>query len=802
MAEYDSSSITVLEGLEAVRERPGMYIGDTHAGGLHQLLYEVVDNCIDEALAGFCSQVTITLLPDGSVSVEDDGRGIPVDLHEQESQKQGREVSALEVVMTLLHAGGKFDKSSYKVSGGLHGVGVSCVNALSRRLEVEVYRKQVYSIAFSQGKLIEPLSMGKATKRRGTRITFWPDETIFSTLHYDHELLAKRFRELAFLNRGLAIEFLDRRRGEGEGHTFSYEGGVSSFVSYLNENKTALFTDPFFFSGEREGEESLISCEVALQWHSGYNETLLSYVNNIRTKHGGTHVTGLYTALTRTFQSYLKQNPVSAKDKKVAISGEDFREGLTAVLSVKMSHPQFEGQTKGKLGNQEVTTAMQQIASAKLATLFEENPAILKKIIDKALLAAQAREAAKRARDLTLRKSVLENGRLPGKLTDCQERDPAQCELFIVEGDSAGGSAKGGRDRRFQAILPIRGKILNVEKARLEKILKNQEINALISAIGCGVGEEHFDPEKVRYHKLIIMTDADVDGSHIRTLLITFFYRYLTALVERGHLYIAQPPLYRVKRKQSIQYLHSEKELDLHLFSLGLKEFSLFHEEWNRPLCEEEVSTLFSLMGELEEFVQGLERKSVSFHGFCALKKEGRGFPQFQYTLGQQSHFLYSEEELACLLQEMKESSSSRKGAPPFSYTQLFEEGAVKQLKKRLEDFSLTLEAYESGKVKLFSVREGERELFTAHTLRDLLYFFRTQGKRGIEVQRYKGLGEMNADQLWETTMDPEKRSLLQIQFEDACEADRTFTMLMGEEVPPRRKFIEQHALSVKNLDV
>ncbi len=572
---YDQSSITVLEGLQAVRERPGMYIGDTSTSGLHQLVYEVVDNCIDEAMAGFCTGIWVTLHKDGSATIEDNGRGIPVGIHEKESHRQGRKVTAIEVVMTILHAGGKFDKNTYKVSGGLHGVGVSCVNALSVKMIVQVYKeKKIYEITFSQGKVIKDLEIVGETEKRGTKLTFWPDSDVMNVTEFNYDTLAKRLRELAFLNKGINIYFHDERTPEKDDVNFCYSGGLGSFVSYLNETKIPLFPVPVYFQGKGEGDDGPIEVEVAMQWNDTFNETTYTFVNNIATKHGGSHLTGFSAALTRVLNSYIKNNNL-LKNDKIAITGDDMREGLTAVVSVKVANPQFEGQTKQRLGNSDVASIVQQIVGEELNIFLEKNPQIARAISDKAILAAQAREAARKARDLTLRKSALDSARLPGKLTDCQEKDPALCEIYIVEGDSAGGSAKGGRDRRFQAILPIRGKILNVEKARLDKVLKNQEVGKMIAALGCGIGREGFNIEKLRYHKIIIMTDADVDGSHIRTLLLTFFYRNMPALIENNFIYIAQPPLYRVMRKKKSRYIHSEKEMDAYLMELGTSDIKI-----------------------------------------------------------------------------------------------------------------------------------------------------------------------------------------------------------------------------------
>jgi DNA gyrase subunit B len=819
--EYDASSITVLEGLQAVRERPGMYIGDTQISGLHQLVYEVVDNCIDEAMAGFASFIQITLHKDGSVTVEDNGRGIPVGRHEKESAKQGRDVSALEVVMTILHAGGKFDKGTYKVSGGLHGVGVSCVNALSKKFHVEVYQNgKVYEMDFSKGKPLHSIKVLGETKKRGTNITFWPDESIFSVTQFDYDILLKRFRELAFLNRGVQISFRDERDTEHEEVVFSYEGGLVSFVSYLNENKIALFPKPIYLHGIREGDAGPVEFEAALQWNDTYTESLYSYVNNIVTRQGGTHVTGFSTALTRVLNQYIKTHNLLKSDK-ISVSGEDMREGLVVVLSLKVPNPQFEGQTKQRLGNSDVGSIVQQVTGEELATFLEENPAISRAIVDKAILAAQAREAARKARELTLRKTALDSARLPGKLTDCQEKDPALCEIYIVEGDSAGGSAKSGRDRRFQAILPIRGKILNVEKARLEKILQNAEIGAMVAAFGCGIGTDNFNLEKLRYHKIIIMTDADVDGSHIRTLLLTFFYRHMPALIENNFIYIAQPPLYRVTRKKVSRYIHSEKEMDEYLLKLGVSDIDIKLTGHADTISKEQLEQLLHLIREVEQFIGSIERKGIPFREFLAAKDDQGRLPRFQIKLTDGNQFIYSEEEFAAIRKADEEKQREQhvrtlSSIPPdeqteemrlfrpkpIPFVELYEKDALQQLKNRLVLFDLSLDSYLVADGKIFDIVDEEGKETPIFTLKEGIDFFRANGRKGVEVQRYKGLGEMNADQLWETTMDPAKRTLLQVTLPDAIAADHMFTMLMGEDVPPRREFIEHHALSVKNLDI
>lgn len=823
-SEYNASSITVLEGLQAVRERPGMYIGDTGSNGLHQLVYEVVDNCIDEAMAGHCSAIYVTLHKDNAVTIEDNGRGIPVEKHQKESLKQGRDVSALEVVMTILHAGGKFDKETYKVSGGLHGVGISCVCALSKKMVVQVFKNgDIYEMEFSQGKVSRPLSIVGKTTKRGTKITFLADDSIMTVRDYDYDILAKRLRELAFLNKGINIYFHDERSEEKEDVNFCYSGGLLSFVSFLNENKTTLFPKPVYFHGSRQGDDAPIEVEIAMQWNDTYTETLYSYVNNIATRHGGTHLTGFSTALTRVLNNYIKNHNILKSDK-ISISGEDMREGLTAVISVKVANPQFEGQTKQRLGNSDVGSIVQQIVGEELAIFLEENPAVARTIADKAILSAQAREAARRARELTLRKSALDSGRLPGKLTDCQEKNPAFCEIYIVEGDSAGGSAKSGRDRRFQAILPIRGKILNVEKARLEKILQNQEVGAMVSALGCGIGHDGFNLEKLRYHKVIIMTDADVDGSHIRTLLLTFFYRHMPALIENNFIYIAQPPLYRITRKKSSRYIHSEKEMDDYLLELGTSDVTLAlikdQPEEKQALSRDAFKQLLAALLEVEGFEARLERKGIIFKEFVD-HNEASKLPRFKIDMVDGERYAFSMEELEKLneedLQAQRERHDRTIASIPveelteemqqfhphrLNFVELYDEGYLETLEGKLASINSSLKDYFGGQVPRLEVTEDDGTVHLFASLKELLDYLRQNGRKGIEIQRYKGLGEMNADQLWETTMDPTKRTLIKVTLPDAVAADHMFTMLMGEDVPPRRAFIEQHALSVKNLDV
>jgi DNA gyrase subunit B len=818
--KYDASSITILEGLQAVRERPGMYIGDTNSNGLHHLVYEVVDNSIDEAMAGFCSTITVTLHQDGSATIEDDGRGIPIEKHDKESIKQGRDVTALEVVLTILHAGGKFDKSTYKVSGGLHGVGVSCVNALSKKLVATVYKHgHIYEMTFERGKPTGPLKELGETKKRGTKIAFWPDETIFTVTYFDYDILLKRLRELAFLNKGITIVFQDERNLDREPARFNYEGGLSSFVSYLNEGKVPLFPKPIYFHAVKEGVDGPVEFEVAMQWNDTYTETVYTYVNNIATRQGGTHLTGFSTALTRVLNTYMKGHSL-VKSDKISVSGDDMREGLAAVISVKVPNPQFEGQTKQKLGNSEVAGIVQTIVGEGLTVFLDENPAIAKLISEKAIIAAQAREAAKKARELTLRKTALDGARLPGKLSDCQERDPALCEIYIVEGDSAGGSAKMGRDRRFQAILPIRGKILNVEKARLQKILQNVEVGSMVAALGCGIGAENFNLSKLRYHKIIIMTDADVDGSHIRTLLMTFFYRHMPALIEHNYIYIARPPLFRVTRKKVSQYIHSEKEMDEYLLRLGISDLLIRPFGSEQSLDKEKTEKLMELILEVEAFIGGIERKGVPFRDFIAEKRDGK-YPQFQVILGNKIEYVQTDEELVLLKKENEnlqkqtheetiasipeeEVTDEMKNFIPKSlaFIELYDPNRLALLEEKLFSFGLHLEQYVVANGPLFDLLEEGNKSTMLTTLKEVIDAIRVNGRKGVEIQRYKGLGEMNADQLWETTMDPKMRTLVKVTLPDAIAADRMFSMLMGEEVEPRRLFIEQHALSVKNLDV
>ena len=805
-AKYDAKNISVLGGIDAVRKRPAMYIGDTGVRGLHHCVYEVVDNSIDEALAGHCDQIQVTLHAAGSVSVNDDGRGIPVDIHATEKKP------AVEVVLTTLHAGGKFDHSSYKVSGGLHGVGVSCVNALSEWLEVEVRRDgQVHHQRFERGVAATKLETIGQTKGTGTKITFAADPDIFTTTEYSWDTLAARLRELAFLNKGIEIKLYQEEPAREE--TFKYLGGISEFIEHLNRNKNILHPKVIYIDKERDG----IQVEIAMQYTDAYAESVFSYANNINTIEGGTHLSGFRSALTRTVNLYARNNKL-LKEGKSSMSGDDIREGLTAVVSVKVPDPQFEGQTKTKLGNGEVQGIVESIVNEQLNTYFEEHPSVARRAIEKAVLAAHAREAARKARDLTRRKGALDSMALPGKLADCSERDPAKSELFIVEGDSAGGSAKQGRNRRFQAVLPLRGKVLNVEKARLDKILNNNEIRTMITAIGTGIGKEDFNLEKLRYHRVVIMTDADVDGAHIRTLLLTFFYRQMPELIEKGHIYIAQPPLYKIKRRKREEYIESDAELTRILLDLGVEDVSLKSLEGKEVLDDKQMSAALQCLTEIEQIQHVLANKGIALEDYLAQRdSETKAFPQYRVTVdrdeGKEYHYARDEAGLR-ELREMLEKQLGRQleiftegdgvtgeQDPGFRWMEIYSAPALARHIEVLESKGLKAEQLIESEEPIFHLVEGE-ETLPVVSLFDLLNRVRDLGRKGLSIQRYKGLGEMNPEQLWETTMDPEKRKLLHVVSEDAVAADQIFTILMGDEVPPRRQFIEEHALSVRNLDI
>ncbi|MFA5005365.1 MAG: DNA topoisomerase (ATP-hydrolyzing) subunit B [Candidatus Omnitrophota bacterium] len=793
---YDATSIQVLEGIEAVRRRPAMYIGDTSVRGLHHLVYEVVDNSVDESLGGFCDSISVVVHEDNSIGVMDNGRGIPVDMHKTEKKP------AVEVALTTLHAGGKFDHRSYKVSGGLHGVGVSCVNALSAWLEVEVKRDgKIYHQRYEKGKTVSKLTViGKSTST-GTKVTFKPDSSIFSKTEYSYDILSGRLRELAFLNKGLKIKLNDERSDKES--VFEFSGGIVSFVEYLNKNKNPLHNKVVYF----EKKQDDIIVEVAMQYNDGYAETLFSFANNINTIEGGTHLSGFKSALTRAINQYAKAKNL-LKDE-IAISGEDVREGLTAVISVKVPNPQFEGQTKTKLGNSEVEGLVASASLEALSSYFEENPPVANKIIDKVIVASRAREAARKARELTRRKGALEGAGLPGKLADCSERDAALCELYIVEGDSAGGSAKQGRDRRFQAILPIKGKILNVEKARMDKILSNEEIRTIITALGTGVGEE-FNLEKLRYHKLMLMADADIDGSHIRTLLLTLLYRHLPKLIEHGYVYITQPPLFKIKRGQREEYIQTEKEMDELLLDLGREAHKLLRIKDKQNFTDNQFKELLKLLVALEKLAKFMGKKGVDFAKYLSFRHpKTKKLPIYRVKVDGEAHFVYSDKELAALtIKQEKEAEVDK--------LELYESQEIEQILLKIEKLGFDVGTCLSAPVddKASSAKKPEVKLKPVYritngesvkdvfSLKEVLEHIKESAVKGMHIQRYKGLGEMNPQQLWETTMDPAKRTILQVTLEDAVEADKVFTVLMGDQVEPRREFIENFAHQVKNLDV
>ncbi|MCF7887224.1 MAG: DNA topoisomerase (ATP-hydrolyzing) subunit B [Candidatus Omnitrophica bacterium] len=778
--KYDATTIQVLGGIEAVRKRPAMYIGDTSTRGLHHLIYEVVDNAVDEATAGYCDQINIVVHPEGSVSVEDNGRGIPTDIHKKLKKP------ALEVVLTTLHAGGKFDHKAYKVSGGLHGVGVSCVNALSEWLEAEVKREgKVSHQTFERGHPKTKIKKIGKTKKTGTKITFKPDPEIFSENEFSFDILSKRLRELAFLNKNVKI-FLKDETNDKEA-TFKFSGGIVSFVDYLNRNKNSIHKKIIYFNSKKEDLE----VEGALQYNEGYKQNIFSFANNINTLEGGTHLTGFKTALTRAIN-------LSAKEKKSSknmsnISGDDAREGLCAVISVKVSNPQFEGQTKTKLGNSEVEGLVNSIAFEALSSFFEQNPSVVNKILKKAMLAAQARAAAKKAREITRRKGALDSANLPGKLADCAEKDPAFAEIYIVEGESAGGSAKQARDRNFQAILPIKGKILNVGKARLDKVLSSQEVKTIISALGSGIGEE-FNLDKLRYHKVIIMADADVDGSHIRTLILTLFYRHMLPLIEEGKIYIAQPPLYRIKKRSHQEYIHTEKEMNQMILSLGTESSELaIKSNKKKKITAKDLEEIIQGLIAIEKLELLLERKGVPFAEYLEAIDQKKGkYPAYKINNGQQSTFVLDEKKLLSF-GELEE----------LDYIEIFESHQIKKIDLSLLKKGISLKDYFPGKKENFILIDKDSDnQHKCKGLKQVLRLIRSLATKGMHLQRYKGLGEMNPDQLWESTMNPEKRALVKVALEDAVEADRIFTILMGAQAQPRKEFIQAHAHQVRNIDV
>jgi len=822
-SDYNAANIQKLEGLEGVRKRPDMYIGDTHERGLHHCVTELVDNSIDEALAGYCDLISVTIHLDGSCSVEDNGRGIPVDIH------QKYKIPALELVLTNLHAGGKFGKGAYQVSGGLHGVGAKCVNAVSERFEVEVRREgKVHHMTFERGKTTQKIKVIGTTKKTGTKQTFLPDPTIFLTIRdFNYDVLAKRMRELAFLNPGVQIELIDERNNKSE--VFKFKDGITEYVTFLNRSKNVVHPKPITIIGElndSNNSENLIIVEISMQYNDGYSDQIYAYANSIHNIEGGTHLSGYRTALTRVVNNYAKANTL-IKEKDPSLSGDDTREGLTAVISVKVPEPRFEGQTKTKLSNSEVDGIVQKVVGEKLKYFFETNPAIAKKIIEKVLNAARAREAARKARE-TVRKSAFTAGGLPGKLADCSEKDPQLCELYIVEGQSAGGSAKQGRDRRYQAILPIRGKLLNVEKARIDKVLNNAEIRSMITAIGTGIGEHEgegsFNVEKARYQKIIVMCDADVDGSHICTLLLTFFYRQMKGLIDSGFVYVAQPPLYKIKRKRREQYIESDEELNRILLELGSEDVTLIRLRDDHQFLAKTVDKVVETLSQMELLGGGVTRYGCPLNTYLDqhIKAKDYKLPKYMARVRtgneEEYRFLYDDDERSSFYTDMviddvyeetitrQIQNNGHQINQRISVHEIFEAAPMSKILKNLAKLGLDINQFTPSKESRYKIIEnmGEKneQIIELHSIMEIIGQIRALGRRGLSIQRYKGLGEMNPKQLYETTMDPEKRRLLKVDITDAALAESTFSMLMGEDVSSRRAFIEDNALNVSYLDV
>ncbi|MFQ3674956.1 MAG: DNA topoisomerase (ATP-hydrolyzing) subunit B [Endomicrobiia bacterium] len=791
---YDASKISVLSGLEPVRKRPAMYIGSTGSAGLHHLVYEVVDNSVDEALAGYCKNIDVIIHEDGSVTVKDDGRGIPVDPMKGTKDPKVEGKSALEVVLTVLHAGGKFEHKAYQVSGGLHGVGVSVVNALSEWLIAESYREgKIYQQKYKRGVPESDVKVVGKIDTTGTKIRFLPDSTIFTTTKFSFDILSNRLRELAFLNPGLRITIIDER--DDKEKTFKYDGGIVEFVKFLNTDREVLHPEPIYINKKQED----IYLEAAIQYNDGYDERVNTFVNTIHTTEGGTHLSGFRSALTRVVNDYIKKHEL-IKGDTLNITGEDVREGLTLVISVKIPNPQFEGQTKTKLGNSEVEGMVKSITNEVLSTFFEENPQIAQKICQKIISACEARDAARKARELVRKKSLLDTMRLPGKLADCSESDPKKCELFIVEGESAGGSAKQARDRNFQAILPLKGKIINVEKSRIAKVLSNDEVRTLVTAIGAGIGNEEFNIEKIRYNKIIIMTDADVDGAHIRTLLLTFFYRQMTPLITHGHVYIACPPLYKIKKDKKELYIDTEQKLQEILLKEAASKVKIktskktfFPERDNN-----EIYDLFKTILNLNSVIKKILNKEISWQEYLEFKKTNK-YPIYVLTYNKTKEFIFTEKEW----QQKRDEILKDKGSEAeimYYFKELWEFEPLEKLTSKLEKFGIDVVI--EPKEKSVATIITEKEEFNIKSIPEFVNTINNIANKSFDIQRYKGLGEMNPEQLWETTMNPETRRLYKVEIDDAVEADRIFSTLMGEKVEPRRAFIESHALEVKNLDI